>query len=349
MANKTNGVASPAMMDAIRSEASDAYQAAVPQMLNSDGTTRALLPDVANPILSYDVFANEFLNLLVNKIVLQLINRRMFNNPLSIFKKGSIGAGTDIEDMHTNPADARTYDGTATGMSRLLTPTPPDTVPAWYRLNRQDQYPVTINEDQLGNAMLSFPNLDRLIGQITDSLYNGATIDEFSYTKKLVTDAVQAAKLPKTTTVMPSNEATAKQFQIALRNLSMMFSFPSDQYNPYVLMGGTGGARTTWTPIEDQVIIIRADVASAVGVEVLSAAFNISYSDYLARQIVVDSLGAATTLAVLADVNSFQIWEKLRKFTTFYNASALNWQYYYNCWDIFSLSPFYNITALVTA
>lgn len=348
MSTTKKPVATPEMFNAIRSEASQAYQDAVPEMQPCDMSVRAL-NEVANPILAYEVFQNEFLNLLVNKIIMQLIYRKLWNNPLSMFKKGNIGVGTDIEELHSNPATAQDYDGTATGMSALLTPNKPDSVPAWYRLNRQDKYTVTINDDQLGNAMLSWANLEGFIGQIVDTLYNGNTIDEFKYTKQLITDAVTASKLPTVTSVMPSNEATAKQFQIALRNLSMQFTFPSTTYNPYKTMGGAGTARTTWSDIADQIIIIRADVAANVGVEVLSAAFNISYADYLARQVIVDSLGTnGKTLAVLADVKAFQIWEKLRKFTTFYNASALNWQYYYHAWDIFSLSPFHNCTAIVT-
>lgn len=346
MASNKDKVATPDMLNAIRNEASDAYQSAVPELRSSDTSTLALNA-VSNPILSYNVFANEFLNLLVNKIIMQLAYRKLWDNPLSILKKGVIETGTDIEELQTNPAEAVSYDGTETGMQDLLALHKPDSAPAWYRLNRQDKYRVTINNDQLGNAFLSWNNLENFIGQITDSLYNGNTISEFNYTKQIVTDAVTASQLPTQTVVMPSNEVTAKQFQTTLRTLSMQFTFPSTTYNPYQLMGGTAGQRTTWSNIEDQIIIIRADVASAVGVELLSAAFNISYSDYLARQIIVDNLGE-NCLAVLADRNAFQIWEKLREFTTFYNASALNWQYYYHAWDIFALSPFHNCVALVT-
>ena len=347
MATSNTKVATPEMLNAIRNEASDAYQAAVPELLSSDTSTYAL-NSVSNPILSYSVYTNEFLDLLVNKIIMQLAYRKLWDNPLAILKKGRIETGTDIEELQTNPAEAVSYDGTETGMQDLLVMHKPDSAPAWYRLNRQDKYRVTINNDQLGNAFLSWGNLENFIGQITDSLYNGNTISEFSYTKQIVTDAVTASRLPTVTTVMPSNETTAKQFQTSLRNLSMQFTFPSTTYNPYTVMGGTAGARTTWSSIDDQIIIIRADVAAAVGVELLSAAFNISYSDYLARQIIVDNLGD-NCLAVLADVEAFQIWEKLRRFTTFYNASALNWQYYYHAWDIFALSPFHNCVALVTA
>lgn len=343
MATKTNPVATPEMLNAVRVEASAEYKANVPI------ATLANLQEVGNPIINYSVTANEFLNILVNKIVVTIVRRKMWKNPLSILRKEGMPLGMDIEEVYTNPAEAKAYDGTETGMAELLKMNKPDVAVAWHRMNRQDKYTVTVNNDQLKQAFTSWANLDDFVGQIVDSLYNGNTIDEFRYTKAIVSSAVAANKIRTITAPMPVDTATGKQFQIALRNLSMQFTFPSTEYNPYQLMGGAK-PMTTWSAIEDQVIIIRADVAAAVGVELLSAAFNISYANYLAKQIIVDKFdGADNTLAVLADTDAFEIREKLRQFASFFNPSALNWQYYYHAWDVFSLSPFHNTVALVSA
>lgn len=342
MANKTP-VATAEMLNSIRNEASEVYKNCVPV------ATPYNLTDVGNPILTYTTVANEFLDALVNKIVAQLVYRKMWNNPLSVLKKEAMPLGMDVEEMQANPATASAYDGTDTGMADLLKVQKPDVKAAWYRLNRTEKYKVTINNEQLTNAFTSYPNLEGFIAMIVDTLYNGATIDEFKYTKQLITDAYAGNKINTLTVTNPTNADTGRAFQVALRNLSLQYTFPSTTYNNYVKMGGTG-ARTSWSPIEDQIIIIRADVASQIGVEVLAAAFNISYSDYLARQIIVDSFDAGNkVLAVLADEKAFQIREKLRQFATFWNASSLSWQYYFHCWDTFSLSPFHNCTALVTA
>ena len=343
MAKTTESVATPEMLNSIRSEATEAYQSLVPE-------ANALnLSSVSNPILTYDTVANEFLDALVNKIVATIVYRQMWENPLAILRKDPEALGFDIEEVQTNPASASDYDGTNTGLADILTVTKPDTAATWYRLNRQDKYKVTINNEQLTNAFVSWGTLENFIGQITDSLYNGNTIDEYRYTKQIITDALAASQLQTVQTVMPVDEATGKQFMSALRNLSLQFTFPSTSYNCYKLMGGTGNDRVTWSPIDRQVILIRADVASAVGVEVLAAAFNMNYSDYLARQIIVDSFDTDNScLAVLCDERAFQIREKLRRFATFYNASGLSWQYYYHAWDTFSLSPFHNLVALTT-
>ena len=344
MAKTTPNVATPEALNAIRADASPAYQAAVPC------ATPYNLTEVGNPILEYDSVANEFLNALVNKIVMTLVIRKLYENPLAMLKKGIEPLGFDVEEDHTNPAKASNFDGTTEGgYSDILKANLPDTKAAWYRLNRKEKYKVTINNEMLTNAFTSYGKLEQFIGSLVDSLYNGNTIDEFRYTKQLVSDAIVGQKINTVTVTDVTNEATAKQFQAAVQNLSLAFTFPSTKYNNFVKMGGVGD-RTTWSSIDDQIIMVTAKVASTVGVEFLAGAFNLSYADYVARQVIVDDFGAASKcLAVVADVNAFQIREKLRRMTTFYNAGNMSWQYYLHCWDTFSLSPFHNCTALVTA
>lgn len=342
MANKNTPVATPEMLNAIRAEASDAYQRAVPE-----ATTFNLL-EVGNPILEYEAIANEFVGALMNKIVIQLIERAMWANPLSSLKRGQMPLGTDIEDVHTNPAKAEAYDGTETGMADILKMHKPDIASVYYRLNRQDKYVVTINNDQLRGAFTSWGKMEDLIGSIVDSLYNGCTIDEFQYTKDLVSQAIANNRMVTQNVANPVDEASGKAFMKVLRSTSVLFTFPSTTYNTYAALSGKP-PRTSWAPIDNQIILIRGDVASAVGVDVLAGLFNINYGDYLTRQIIVDNFNDEKTLAVLADKRAFVIMEQLRKFSTFYNPSSLGWQYYYHAWDLYAMAPFRNAIALQTA
>lgn len=334
-------VATPELLNSIRNEASDAYQKAVPE------ATAGNLLDVGRPILEYEAISNEFVGALMNKIVLQLIERRMWDNPLSVLKRGQMPLGTDIEDIHANPATAERYDGTETGMADILKMHKPDIASVYYRLNRQDKYVVTINNDQLRGAFTAWSKMEDLIGAIVDTLYNGCTIDEFNYTKNLVSNAVANNRITIQIVTNPIDEATGRAFMKTLRSLSVLFTFPSQAYNSYAAISGKP-ARTSMAPISDQIIIIRGDVASSVGVDVLSGLFNLNYGDYLARQIIVDNFNDEKTLAVLADKRAFVIMEQLRKFSTFYNPSSLGWQYYYHAWDLFALSPFRNAVAFQT-
>lgn len=337
-------IATPEMLNAIRNDASDTYRAVVPE------ATRGNLLDVGNPIVNnYQKVANEFIDALVNKIIFTVVERQTWKNPLGRLRRNDIPLGYDVEMVQTNPASAEQYGTGDTEMASLLKEQLPDSATAYFRLNRKDRYKVTIYNNVLRHAFTSWGNLEDMIAQITDSLYNGNTIDEFLYTKNLISSALAANKIQTKTTVMPVNEATGKQFMNAVRGLSTAFTFPSTSYNNYVLNGGTN-PRMTWTPTDRQIILVRGDVASAVGVDVLSAAFNLNYADYLAPQIIVDEFDAAgKILAVVADERAFFIATQLRQFAEFFNAAVLGWQYYYHAWDWFSLNPLYNAVALVTA
>lgn len=336
------GVATPDMMNAIKDEASQAYKDAVPT------ATAFNLQDVGNPILNYKAVRNEFLDALVNKIIGTLARRKLWTNPLAILKKGDLPLGMDLENVHVNPAAERAYDGTETGMADILKMHKPDVASEYFRMNRQGKYVVTINNRQLQRAFTSWGALENLIAYIVDSLYNGNTIDEYEYTKSLVSAPLAAGQVQKRIVQPVTNEATARAFLKVLRSLSVLFTFPSTAYNNYKLFGGPENPRVNWADIGDQVILIRADVASDVGIDVLATLFHVEYADYLARQIVVDNFNDDTTLAVLASRNTFQIYEELRSFEEFWNSSSLGWQYYYHAWDLFAMSSMENCVAITT-
>ena len=298
--------------------------------------------------MQYSAKANEFLTALADKIVIQLIERKLWENPLSQLLRGTMPLGTDIEEVHVNPVEGMDYDGTETGMEDLLKMHKPDVATVYYRLNRSEKYPATINNQQLRGAFTSWQNLENLIAYITDSIYNGANIDDYRYTKKIMSDAIAANQMVKQNVAMPVDEATGKAFMKTLRGMSMNFLYPSAQFNSYKLVGGAENPRITWTSMEDQILLIRGDVAAAVGVDVLSTLFNLEYGDYLTKNLVIDNFNDETTLAVLADRRAFVIMEQLRQFATFYNPSALNWQYYYHVWELYALSPMHNMVAFTT-
>lgn len=329
------------VMNAIRNEASASYRAAVPIAMGTN------LADVGNPILTYQSIQNEFLTALVNKIALTIVNRKMFENPLGFLKKGAVPLGLDVEEIYTNPAKGEDYD--PDDFEGILEEAKPDVKAAYYRRNRRTKYKATIKNASLEAAFTSWTNLEGLIASIVDSLYNGNTIGEFQLVKELTGGAAVARQIQQVQAPLPIDEATSKQFSARLRGLSMGMRFPSTAYNSYALLGGTGDPVTTWNDPEETVIILRADVAANVDVNWMAAAFNLSKTDYLAQQIVVDNFGPAENMiACVASTKAFQIRENLRRMTEFYNANVLAWTYWWHCWDTYALSPFHNIVAVVT-
>lgn len=297
---------------------------------------------------SYQPMLNEFVNNLINRIGLTIIRNKSYNNPLSIFKKGSVPLGTDIQDIYENPAEAEQYEYSNTAMAKLLTITDPDTHVAYYRRNRQDLYTKTIAREGLQGAFVSWEEFENYIAGITNSLYSGNYIDEFKYTKQLVDGAYDAGKVIQKQVTLPTNEATSKAFLKEVRALYDNMTFPSTEYNAYSKFSGAKGTITTWTDSDRICLIVRADVMAEVDVEALASAFNIDKANFIGRVIKVDKFENDEILGVVCDEAWLQIYDNIFRFDEFYNARTMSWNEYLHAWGTYAICPFANAVALVT-
>ena len=332
------------VFNVIREDSSQVYMNTVPSATadNINTISNILFNDAYQPML------NEFVNNLINRIALTIVRNKSYDNPLSIFKKGSVPLGTDIQDIYENPAIAEKYEYSNTAMAKLLTITDPDTHVAYYRRNRQDLYTKTISREGLQGAFTSWENFEAFISSITTSLYSGNYIDEFKYTKDIIDGAYNNAKVIVETVSKPVDNATSKAFVKKVRSLFNKLSFPSTQYNAYSKFSGAKGVITTWTDKERMVLIITADALAEVEVETLAQAFNLSYADMQARIVVVDSFANDEIVGVLCDEAWLQIYDNLFRFDEFYNARTMSWNEYLHAWGTFALCPFANAVVLAT-
>lgn len=329
----------------VRSTMSEVYLNTLPSATDSNiqSISNILFNDAYQPML------NEFVTNLINRIALTIVRNKSYSNPLSIFKKGSIPLGTDIQDIYTNPAEAEQYEYSNSAMAKLLTITDPDTHVAYYRRNRQDLYTKTISREGLQGAFVSWEKFEEFIASITTSLYSGNYIDEFKYTKELIDGAYDNGKVIVETTTLPSNEATAKAFLKKCRSLFSMLSFPSKEYNSYSKFSGAKGEITTWTDPDRVVLIVRADVMAEVDVEALASAFNLDKADFLGRVIQVDKFENEEILGVICDESWLQIYDNIFRFDEFYNARTMTWNEYLHAWGTYAICPFANAVVLATA
>ena len=332
------------VFNVIRENSSEVYLNTVPSATSDNINTisNILFNDAYQPML------NEFVNNLINRIALTIVRNKSYDNPLSIFKKGSVPLGTDIQDIYENPAVAEDYEYSNTAMAKLLTITDPDTHVAYYRRNRQDLYTKTISREGLQGAFTSWENFESYIGSITTSLYSGNYIDEFKYTKDIIDGAYNQGKVIVETVSNPVDNATSKAFVKKVRALFNKLSFPSTDYNAYSKFSGAKGTITTWTDKERMVLIITADALAEVEVETLAQAFNLSYADMQARIVVVDKFANDEIVAVLCDESWLQIYDNLFRFDEFYNARTMSWNEYLHAWGTFAICPFANAVVLAT-
>ena len=339
MANKGVGV-----FNYIRQHSSNTFKDVVPTATSENILTLSnILFDQ-----SYEPQLNEFINNLINRIGLTIVRNKTYENPLRILKKGSMPLGTDIQDIYTNPAQAKDYEFSETAMADILKITDPDTKVAYYRRNRKDKYTVTVTREGLQAAFVSWDKFEQYITSITNSLYSGNYIDEYKYTKLLIDGAYDNNKIIQEVVSAPVNEATGKAFVKKVKALYKKMKFPSTAYNAYSKFKPTDTPVTTWTDDNRFVLIINADASANVDVDVLAAAFNIDKVKFMGRVIEVDGFENDEIVAVLCDESLFQIYENQFRFTNFYNPSTLSWNFYLHVWQTYALCPFANAVLFTT-
>ena len=332
------------VLNTIRDAASDYYRSMVPV------ATETNLADVGNPILTYSTLKNEFLDLLVNKIALPIVNARSFRSPLAFLKRQGSPLTTDEEEIGVNPAIAKQYDAKSTD---LLAQTDPDVKVAYHRMNRQERYDCTIQFAVLRGGFTSWGGFDRLTEEIVQSLYNGNYIDEFIQTKRLLGAGVVDGSMATVEVALPTDTATAKAFAKKARTLYNNFSSPNTTYNAWSRLGGAGAAYTSWSDKGNIYFFIRNDISAELDIEVLASAFNIDKADLLGRIVYVpdfgDLEGAENIYAIMCDKRYPVIIDKLFMAEDFRNGSNLSVNYYLHVWQTYSTSPLQNAVAFVSS
>lgn len=334
------------ILNTIRANNSAVYQERIPE------ATEQNMKDVGNAILAYQACTNEFLDALVNRIAFVIVSNRRYKNPLAILKKGTKPFGTDIEEILTNPVSAVAFNGSAT--DDMLKITKPDVKTAFHRMNRQDKYPVSISTPQLQKAFLNAGEFGSFVNSVISAMYSGDEMDEYLLMRNLVSEGITEKKVKAITldTAYDGSEESSKALVKLAKTLSANFTFISGDYNGYnvandaKIKAGTVTPAKTWTPKENQVLLIRSDVDACTDVEVLAKAFNMDKTKFLERKIVVDSFGDENTLMFLCDDAIFKVMDDLYQVRSFDNGSNLTTNYWLHHWQTMSLSLFGNGVAI---
>lgn len=310
------------------------------------------------PILNNTPVMNEFMNRLVNRIVYTSFENKYFNNPLQILEGDRIPLGYAGQEIYVNPAKGRQYD--VNDFAGLLVKYEADVKVQYTSVNMDLQYPVTVSRHKLKQAFVSWDSLDNFVMELSNSLYNGAYIDEFRFTKGLVSSAYASNQVQVRTISAISSEATAKTFVQTARELFLNMQLPSTEYNAWAKVGGYGKDILTYSRPEDIVFLIRNDVRAYLDVNVLAEAFNMSKADLLGRIIPVDNFDqyddngtkifdGSAIIGFIGDSSWFRIKRQDMYLDEFYNANNRTWQYYLNLTKMYNYSLFANGVVLATS
>lgn len=331
MANGVN------VLNVIRQNATAVYQDRIPE------ATAENLHEVGDAILTYEAQANEFVNALVNRIGLVILNNRMATNPLAALKKGRLAVGETIEEIYIDVIKAQTYDPRA-AQDTLFKRHLPNVSSVFHSVDSQLNYPLTISNEQLRKAFMSYDSLDRFIAGLVDSMYKSATLDEFIQMKQLISEWNNNGRFIVEPITPVTDAASAREAMIKIKAVSDGMTIFNNQMN-------YAGVWTS-TPKDEQYLITTPDFNARMDVDVLAAAFHMDKAEFAGHVIVVDNigdLGDDGIEAILVDKNWYQVYDYLRTFKTAYNGEGLYWNYFYHVWMVYSLSPFANAVAFGTA
>lgn len=344
------------IINTIRANASAEYQDKVPEV-----TKERDMVKVGDILFGYPALANEFIGSLVNRIAQVRIQSATFNNPYADLKKGYLEFGETVEEVFVKLAKAREF-SPEKAEARELKRTLPDVKTAFHCINFKIQYPITVQNEDLRQAFLSFAGVEDLIAKIIDSVYRAAEYDEFLIFKYLLIKGITSGKM----TPVAIDMSDIKNAAVKFRGISNSMTFISNKYN--------SAAVHTNTAKEEQYIFMDADFNAKFDVNVLASAFNMEKTDFMGHLKLIDDwtsfdndrfsdimsetdvINPVTDaeLAIMADVKAvlvdrefFQIYDALSTLSEKYVSSGLYWNYFYNAWKVVSTSPFSNAVVFV--
>lgn len=310
-------------------------------------------------IFTYSARQNAFLNALVNRIGYVLITSKLYDNPLRQFKKGILEFGETVEEIFVDLAKPFQFDPEK-AETDIFKREIPDVKAAYHTLNFQKFYKVTISNDELRQAFLSWQGINNLIARIVDTLYTSLNYDEYLVTKYMIAINALNGNMA-TTTIAALDKANADDFSIEARSVSNLLVEMSTKYN-------YAGVHT-YTNKDDQYLFLTARGSAVIDVGSLAVAFNMDKAEFMGHTVVINSfsdidsdrLGLLFASdpnyrpltddevaqldkigAVLVDRNWFMIFDHYINMTEQYNGEGLYWNYWLHAWRTFSVSPFAN-------
>ena len=361
----TNTNISADIINAVKNSASTYYKDYVPYVTADAESLRG----IGAIIMNNPALENEFLSALVNRIAFARIASRLYTNPLATLKKGVIDVGETVEDIFVNIAKVYQYSEIAgTGAdtaTNLFKKYEPDVRSAFYIMNSQLVYPVTVNRAMLKSAFKSWSGMDELISGIIQSVYTAAAYDEFNVTKYLIGQHILKGKLA----YYRFDDRSADKYKLCatqMRKVSNDFQFMSTDYN-------IAGVKA-FTDSDKKVILINTDYDANIDTNVLASAFQLPYADYLNRRILIDGLGHLDitrlkkifandptyedpsvddmefldkVAGVIIDEDFVQIYDNVFEMRDMPVANTLDHNYFLHMWQTYAVSPFANAVAVI--
>lgn len=352
-------------LNAIRTSASTYYQENVPIATYDTASVR----DVGRIVLNSTALTNEFYSALVNQFAFIFGSSKMFYNKWVDFKKGLIGLGELVEEFFVQIALPNNYnpDIAATEIFKRVIA---DVQTAIYRINVKTFYKTTINRPLLEMAFTTEGGMADLIGKVFTSMAAACEVDQMNAIKYLLARKILDGKIKTEPIAEVSGADTEANAKAAARQMKADFEnffFPRTDYNEAGVMN--------WVNNKNDVsFMLTTSFGAAYDIEVLAAAFNLDYANFMGRVKRIDSLTNIDftrlnaffdlpepiaefeedeiaildkVAAITFDNGLIQWYDRLYEWHEEPNGQSMEWQNWLHYWALIASSPFANAVAYV--
>ena len=346
------------VLNAVRNSATQDYRNYVPVATDDNQN----LKEIGAIIMDNPALRNQFLDVLVNRIALVIIQSKMWDNPLRMFTKGKLEYGETVEDIFVDLAQVFQYDpedAESTFMRRVK----PNVASEFFVMNSQVYYKTTTEDVTLRAAFTGNDGMMRLIQGIATAMYKSANYDAYQITKYLLARRLLAGQCH----TVGYTSGNLKSLLSKIRSESNKMTFLRNDAN----LAGVYNA----TEKSNQYILIDAEVDAEIDVNELAYAFNMNKADVEMRKVLVDGFGNLDNArlnvllgdnpnyvpidstdqaelnaipCVLVDENFFMIFDKLFEMhNETFNQDGLYRQHTLHNWRVYATSAFSNNAVFV--
>lgn len=352
-------------LNAIRTRASTYYQENVPIATYDAASVR----DVGRIVLNSTTLTNEFYSALVNQFAFIFGSSKMFYNKWVDFKKGLIGLGELVEEFFVQIALPNNYNPDI-AETEIFKRVIADVQTAIYRINVKTFYKTTINRPLLEMAFTTEGGMADLIGKVFTSMAAACEVDQMNAIKYLLARKILDGKIKTEPIAEVSGADTEANAKAAARQMKADFEnffFPRTDYNEAGVMN--------WVNDKNDVsFMLTTSFGAAYDIEVLAAAFNLDYANFMGRVKRIDSLTNIDftrlnaffdlpepiaefkedeiaildqVAAITFDNGLIQWYDRLYEWHEEPNGQAMEWQNWLHYWALLASSPFANAVAYV--
>ena len=275
-------------------------------------------------------FFNQFMDILVNRIGFTYVRQQAYKNPLSVFKGTKLSYGSTIQEIAPRWIKAHSYDDENETLLKLHRPE----AEVWYHSqNRRDQYPISVNVDELRTAFTDETGLNKLVASIMTTPQNADEYDEYRIMLQLIAEYENRWGFYKhQLTSMPTDETSGKELLTALQTYGGKLQFPSSLYS--------GTEIPVFAKPDELVLITTPEAQAGLNVNTLAGLFNVDLAQVKYRVVLVDEFPIKGAVALLTTEDFFVCSDTLYSTTSFWNPQTLTTNYYLNHWGVYSVSPF---------